>query len=44
MIHLVSTSWLLVLLGLFVSDVKVKNKMLEYLADIMEDAQDFSWV
>ena len=26
------------------SDAKVKNRMLEYLADIMEDAQDFSWV
>ena len=25
------------------SDVEVKNKMLEYLADLMEDAQDFSW-
>ena len=25
------------------SDIEVKNKMLEYLADLMEDAQDFSW-
>ena len=25
------------------SNIDVKNKMLEYLADLMEDAQDFSW-
>ena len=25
------------------TDIDVKNKMLEYLADLMEDAQDFSW-
>ena len=25
------------------SDMEVKNSMLEYLADLMEDAQDFSW-
>ena len=25
------------------SDVKVKNAMLEYMTDIMEDAQDFGW-
>ena len=24
-------------------DIKVKNAMLEYLTEIMEDAQDFSW-
>ena len=26
-----------------VSDVKVKNDMLDYVTDLMEDAQDFSW-
>ena len=25
------------------TDIEVKNKMLEYLVDLMEDAQDFSW-